>query len=429
MHTAPAGPAAQHRTILSDIADAIRYLLNHKRAVQIILLMFLFWCCGGIILSGLAGVVMGDPAKGGFGKSEGQFSYFLGMIGVGMIAGAASCSIARRGIPKEFGVAWAMVFVGFFFFLFSVPHSYALAVFFLICAAFFGAIMLVSLDTLLQRIVPDYIRGRVMAVRDQLANVGLVGVALPLAISNGLDQYIVLILRILAVVMIIVGALLVAYYYRRQTLPLPVAILRRFVTLYLTIFKRFAVGNAGRIPPAGPVIFVANHTTPYDPLCLQAASKFRLIQFMMAKEYYEKKPLNYFFKWLGVIPVNRTGNDTASIRTALRALSDGSCIGMFPEGKISDDGRLQQSHQGVALLALMSGATVVPSYIQGTTPHSGMVKDFLKFNKDTLYFGAPIRLDDLPKKRDEAVRQQATDRIMNAIIALRDRYETEPSKR
>ena len=117
------------------------------------------------------------------------------------------------------------------------------------------------------------------------------------------------------------------------------------------------------------MIFVANHTTGYDPLILQVSSKFRPIQFMMAKEYYEKKPLHWFYKALRVIPVNRTGNDTASFRTALRALKDGACIGMFPEGKISEDGRMNvRGREGVALLAPMSGATVVPAYISGTHP-------------------------------------------------------------
>jgi 1-acyl-sn-glycerol-3-phosphate acyltransferase len=219
------------------------------------------------------------------------------------------------------------------------------------------------------------------------------------------------------------------YYYRRQPLPLMVAIARRIVVFYLSVFKKFDVGNAGRIPSAGPVIFVANHTTAYDPLCLQAASKHRLIQFMMAKEYYEKKPLNWVFKWLKVIPVNRSGNDTASIRTALRSLNEGACIGMFPEGKISDDGRMNEGRQGVALLALMSKATVVPAYIQGTSPYAGMVNDFLLRNRVTLYFGRPIRFDDLAGKRDEGAREVATKRIMDAIIALRDRFETNPERR
>src|SRR5207244_2269624 len=111
-----------------------------------------------------------------------------------------------------------------FFFLFSVPNNWVAALVLLIIAAFFGAILLVSLDTLLQRIVPDFIRGRVMAVRDIIANIGLVGVAVPLAINPNIDSYILIVLRLVAVLVFIVGIFLVIYYYRRQPLPLPIAI-------------------------------------------------------------------------------------------------------------------------------------------------------------------------------------------------------------
>jgi len=414
----------ERKGFVSEFVGGLRYLKAHKRAMQIIFLMFVFWCCGAIILSGLTGIVTTK-----FHKDVDWFGYFLGLVGIGMMLGAASCSLARRGIPKEFGIAWAMILVGIFFFLFSIPNNWVVALLFLIVSAFFGAILLVSLDTLLQRIIPDFVRGRVMAVRDMVANIGLVGVAVPMAINPHIDEYILIVLRVLAVVVVIIGCFLLRYYYRRQTLPLPVAIARRIVTFYLGVFKRFAVGNAGRIPSSGPVIFVANHTTAYDPLCLQAASRHRLIQFMMAKEYYEMKPLNVMYRWLKVIPVNRTGNDTASIRTALRALSEGSCIGMFPEGKISEDGRMNEGRQGVALLALMSNATVVPAYIQGTRPFTSMIKDFMKLEKVTLYFGRPIRFDDLGGKRDDAAREVATKRIIDAIIGLRERYETNPERR
>ncbi|HEX2970688.1 MAG TPA: lysophospholipid acyltransferase family protein [Tepidisphaeraceae bacterium] len=208
---------------------------------------------------------------------------------------------------------------------------------------------------------------------------------------------------------------------------LATTLVRHIARLYLALFKRFTLGNAPCIPPAGPVIFVANHTTGYDPVCLQVASRSRFIQFMMAKEYYLQKPLYWFYKSIKVIPVNRTGNDTASIRTALRALAGGACIGMFPEGGISDDGRLREGRQGVALLALMSAATVVPAYIKGTRPHAGMVTDFLRFDKITFYFGRPLRFDDLQGRHDDSARQIATQRIMAEITRLRDEHD--PAKR
>ena len=421
--TEVAAPKGQRRGFFAEFADGVRYLVQHKRALQVILLMFLFWCAGAIIALGLMGVITKR-----FGLNLNWFAFFMMMVGIGMMLGAASVSLARRGIPKEVGIAWSMVLVGGFLLLFSVPGQWVVALVLLIISAFFGAVLLVSLDTLLQRIVPDYIRGRVMGARDIVSNFGLVGVALPLALAPDIDAYIVVVLRAVAMLIVGVGLMLVVFYYRDQKLPLPVAIARRFVAAYLAVFKRFERGNAVRIPVAGPVIFVANHTTAYDPLLLQTASKRRVVQFMIAREYYEKKPLFWLFKAMKMIPVNRTGTDTASVRTALRALQAGACIGMFPEGKISLDGRLGEGHPGVAMLALMSGAAVVPAYIRGTKPHAGMVKDFLSFARVSLFFGAPLRFDDIAGHGEEA-REEATRRIMGAIKGLQERYETEAARR
>ena len=206
---------------------------------------------------------------------------------------------------------------------------------------------------------------------------------------------------------------------KNSSFPLPFVVLRNIATQYLAVFKKFRVVGAGHIPSSGPLILVANHTTSYDPVCLQVACAERMIRFMEAREYYDQKPLTYIYRALKIIPVNRTGNDTASIRTALRELSGNGCVGIFPEGKISDDGSLQEAHQGVALLAMLSGSPVVPAYIRGTGGYSGMVRDFFRLNHVTLFFGPPIRFDDLcDRHRDKEAREIALKRIMDALAAL-----------
>ncbi len=47
---APAITASQRTGFIREFAEGIRYLRNHARTLQVIGLMFLFWCCGAIIL-------------------------------------------------------------------------------------------------------------------------------------------------------------------------------------------------------------------------------------------------------------------------------------------------------------------------------------------------------------------------------------------
>jgi 1-acyl-sn-glycerol-3-phosphate acyltransferase len=214
---------------------------------------------------------------------------------------------------------------------------------------------------------------------------------------------------------------------RQSTRPLPllIAVLRRLAVVYLAVFKDFRVIGVDNIPDSGPLILVANHTAVYDPVCLQVGCKTRLIRFMEAREYYDVWPLQIIYRVLQVIPVNRTGNDTAGIREAARELSNKGCIGIFPEGRISEDGQLHEARKGVALLALMSNAIVVPAYFQGTRPFSGMIRDFLQFNHVTLHFGPPIHFDDLAgQHRNKAIRDIALKRIMDAIATLQAQSKT-----
>ena len=108
----------------------------------------------------------------------------------------------------------------------------------------------------------------------------------------------------------------IVYLIRRPArgLPLLVEMIRKIAVVYLAVFKEFRVVHAEYIPDSGPVIFVANHSASYDPVRLQVACKNRHIRFMEAREYYDQKVLQVFYRMLRVIPVNRTGNDTASIQ-------------------------------------------------------------------------------------------------------------------
>lgn len=404
----------KQESFVAEFTGGVRYIRNHKRIIQIIGLMLLFWTCGTIILNGLTGIITHH-----FGLSLEWYSYFMGIVGFGMVLGAASVSLAKHGIPKEIGIAWSMAAVGVCLFLFSLANTWWVGLIFLVGSAAAGAVLLVSLETLLQRSVPNYVRGRVMGAKDIITTFGLISVAIPLAIDPDIDNVIRLVLRILSIVVVGVGAWLAIYYYRHGTMRPAVAIARRVVVAYVTLWHRFVRVGPSRIPPKGPVIVVANHTSGLDPLALQASSPRRVIQFMIAKEYYEAFPLKYVFSAMSMIPVNRSGTDIASFRVALRELKDGHCLGIFPEGKISLDGKLQKAYPGVAALALLSGATVVPAYISGTRRHETVTKDLLRRARLSIRYGKPMRFDHYAEQgRDKDVQEKVTAEIMAAIAAL-----------
>jgi 1-acyl-sn-glycerol-3-phosphate acyltransferase len=144
------------------------------------------------------------------------------------------------------------------------------------------------------------------------------------------------------------------------------------------------------IPPQGPAILICNHTSGLDPCVIQSAIPHRIIVWMMAGEYYELPQLNWFFRAVQAIPVQRQGRDTSALRHAARALEHGRIVGIFPEGRIEPDDRLMPLQQGVATLAAKSRCDIYPAYLDGTQRRQEMIPAFFEPQEATLNFGAPV---------------------------------------
>jgi 1-acyl-sn-glycerol-3-phosphate acyltransferase len=171
-----------------------------------------------------------------------------------------------------------------------------------------------------------------------------------------------------------------------------------------------------QLPRTGPAILVSNHISSIDPLILQAFSP-RLIRWMMAKEYFDFKPLRWLFDTVGVILVERSGRDMAATRAAMRALEAGYVLGVFPEGRIETTHDLIPFQNGIGLLAMKTRAPVFPAYIDGTQRQREMVEAFFKPSSGTIAFGPELGLGDLKDSR--AGIEEATRRIQSAIEGLR----------
>jgi len=204
-----------------------------------------------------------------------------------------------------------------------------------------------------------------------------------------------------------------------------IRLLQAFAVCFARIYHQTIVRAALRLPRDGPAILVCNHISGLDPLIIQSVSP-RMIVWMMAKEYYDIKALNWMFRTIECIPVERAGRDMAATRAALRALEHGRILGVFPEGRIEKTNELLPFQTGVALMAIKTGVPVYPAYLEGTQRNKTMLDAFMYRNRAVLTFGPPVQFDRSSTSKEAL--QAATDRIAEAVAEMKARSERRRAK-
>ncbi len=111
--------------------------------------------------------------------------------------------------------------------------------------------------------------------------------------------------------------------------------------------------------PRGAKIVAANHPTTTDPFFV--AAMVRQQSFILINNLLFQVPvLGEYLRRSGHIPV-KVGEGQAALDAAVEHLRQGHTIIIFPEGALSpEQGGFQQARTGVARLALMTGAPVIP---------------------------------------------------------------------
>ncbi len=153
----------------------------------------------------------------------------------------------------------------------------------------------------------------------------------------------------------------------------------------------------------GPLIVVANHASGADPVLIQAACPFQITWIMAADMAHPV--LAPVWQCAEVITLNRRARSAFPLREALRALSKGKVIGVFPEGHIvRPPGAILPFHPGVALLAQRSGAAVLPMLIE-RAPMSGSAWTDLFTPSRAVVRALPIRTAVPGEHREELVER------------------------
>jgi len=176
------------------------------------------------------------------------------------------------------------------------------------------------------------------------------------------------------------------------------------------------------VPAKGPLIIASNHLSFSDSIFMPMVVP-RKVTFLAKSEYFTSpgpkgllKKLTFIA--LGQVPVDRSGGrrSEAALITGLKVLSDGACLGIYPEGTRSPDGRLYKARTGIARLAIESGAPVVPVAMFDTDKIQPTGQVVPNVKRVGMSFGEPMYFDGDPTDLEHL--RNVADTIMRAIGQL-----------
>jgi 1-acyl-sn-glycerol-3-phosphate acyltransferase len=191
-----------------------------------------------------------------------------------------------------------------------------------------------------------------------------------------------------------------------------------------TLWRLHAVGTE-HVPRTGPLIVASNHISFFDPPALGVALP-RPLHYMAKQELFDIPLFGPTIRATNAFPVDRSRGDIGAIKRTVEMLRAGNAVAIFPEGGRNKDGQAK-ARPGVALLAALSGAPIVPAYIDGT-------QGVRQFRAITVIFGEPFVPGEAPAAAPEPVRPAIprarkatredlakwTDDIMSRIFALQE---------
>jgi 1-acyl-sn-glycerol-3-phosphate acyltransferase len=192
------------------------------------------------------------------------------------------------------------------------------------------------------------------------------------------------------------------------------------VKLGTGILCRIDAPDLHKVPRRGPLIVIANHTGQLEVAVFFGRLQPRPITGWAKMEAWDNAFLHWLFNLWGAIPVRRGEGDTSALRKPLKALQEGYIFGIAPEGTRNKTGRLQRAHPGVVMLAVHSGAPILP------VAHWGgerFLRNLARLQRTDFHIrvGKPFRLKLEGIKMTREVRQQIADELMLRIAELMPR--------
>lgn len=176
------------------------------------------------------------------------------------------------------------------------------------------------------------------------------------------------------------------------------------------------------IPKSGPLLIICNHSSNADGLLLVAyvvPALGRPMGWLGKAEAMRWPVVGWGLRHNGVFGVRRGAGDLEAFKLAKSVLDEQGVLTIFPEGTRSPSGALQAAKEGASVLAVRSGAPILPIAIVGSQRFWAKGKRFPRLGRRmTVRVGETFTLSMAKGgDRHESLRL-ATIELMSHIAAL-----------
>ncbi|MBR2287590.1 MAG: 1-acyl-sn-glycerol-3-phosphate acyltransferase [Clostridia bacterium] len=156
-----------------------------------------------------------------------------------------------------------------------------------------------------------------------------------------------------------------------------------------------------------PYILISNHFSNWDPL-VNGYPVSQDITYLGKKELTGNRFMQWVFRQLHMIPIDRHNTDMAAVRNCMKALKNGEILGIYPEGTRHHQGIMEETEDGVALIALRGNVPILPMLIESKVR---------PFHVTHVYIGEDIETGDL---RAQGINKETCTALMERI---RERFQ------
>ncbi len=205
---------------------------------------------------------------------------------------------------------------------------------------------------------------------------------------------------------------------------------RNLVWLFFKAVYRIQLIGRENVPTTGPIIYVANHQSHFDPCIVGLVVTDRPFSGMARATLFKNKILAWIMHGIGAIELEQGKGDAGAMKAALKELEAGRCVLIYPEGTRTRDGALGEFQRGAMLLIKRSGAPVVPVALEGAFDVWRIGQKLPKLSGRIMVQVAPaISAEDLMKDGPDTGLERLKNVIEGMRLGLRARLRRESGGR